>query len=64
MLEGFGDSGRDRLRMRNMHCGHVVRYVARWWCEWVTQRRKTCYTDCWWVYTGFFVSSCGSPQSE
>ena len=33
MLEGFGDSGRDRLRMRNMHCGHVVRYVARWWCE-------------------------------
>jgi len=24
----------------------------------------TCHTDCWWVYSGFFVSSCGSPQSE
>jgi len=24
----------------------------------------TCHMDCWWVYTGFFVSSCGSPQSE
>ena len=24
----------------------------------------TCHTDCWWVDSVFFVSSCGSPQSE
>jgi len=32
-LEGFGDSGKDRIRVRNMHCGHVERYESRWWFE-------------------------------